>query len=661
MKKIFYLLLLLCFFININVYAEENIPKTLINIDYPVNNQSYSNSIRVLGWVMSEAPNSTVEFQIDNGEIISSSSRQVRNDVIKAINGYGTITENPTPGYDESFNISYLNYGSHNIKVIAKDSQGRVLSIANRSFIKKAPKTLINIDYPVNNQSYSNSIRVLGWVMSEAPNSTVEFQIDNGEIISSSSRQVRNDVIKAINGYGTITENPTPGYDESFNISYLNYGSHNIKVIAKDSQGRVLSIANRSFIKKAPKTLINIDSPTTFMYGKEIAFFGWYLSAAKDDEAKLEIYLDNNAIDYNRSLRQDVYDAYGNQYTRNTTYPGFYKVYNVESLNDGYHTLTVKLISNKNNQVISEQKRVFKLIKVKSRLNIDYLEQSETHNAFFLSGWEMSSQPNSYIKVFVDGALTNTNINRIGRPDVINAITGYGTVNENPNPGIYGYIDISNMSLGSHTIKIALYSKYNEEIASDTRNIYIYTKNYYNNKLYYNNVPYFNQYDGRWSNITYGLSIFGKNGCGPTAFAMAFSSILGRTIYPNQVADYLYYNTNEFNKIAKGSGGLAIVYATDAYHIKRTPIYSLEQLNSALNEGKIVYAAMGNGRYATPFWNHSIIMYGYNSTNGYTYTVDPLTTNNNIWISTATVWSQRSTDPDDSRGGAFFYALESYY
>ena len=83
-----------------------------------------------------------------------------------------------------------------------------------------------------------------------------------------------------------------------------------------------------------------------------------------------------------------------------------------------------------------------------------------------------------------------------------------------------------------------------------------------------------------------------------------------------------------------------------------------QDVEICLPDGKIVFAAMGNGRYATAFWNHAIIMKGYN--NGTTYTIDPLNTYNNIWIDTQTVWNQRSSDRDDCTGGAYFYALESY-
>ena len=79
-----------------NVYALNN---TLINIDYPKTNQAVTDTVRVLGWYMSETSNTTMKMYIDNQEI-TDIPRYARPDVINLIKGYGTINENPTPGYD---------------------------------------------------------------------------------------------------------------------------------------------------------------------------------------------------------------------------------------------------------------------------------------------------------------------------------------------------------------------------------------------------------------------------------------------------------------------------------------------------------------------------------------------------------------------------------
>ena len=138
--------------------------------------------------------------------------------------------------------------------------------------------------------------------------------------------------------------------------------------------------------------------------------------------------------------------------------------------------------------------------------------------------------------------------------------------------------------------------------------------------------------------------------------AMAFTSILGKTILPTDVASYLYYHTNEYNKKTKGSSGLAIVYATDYYKIRRIPLKSQQELTNALNEGKIVFGAMGNGFFGTRSWNHAIVMDYYS--NGKTYVQDPLIASKNGWYYISDIWNQQSKDPDDYSGGSNFYSLE---
>ena len=166
---------------------------------------------------------------------------------------------------------------------------------------------------------------------------------------------------------------------------------------------------------------------------------------------------------------------------------------------------------------------------------------------------------------------------------------------------------------------------------------------------------YYMQRDARWKDIRYGFSTMGGTGCAPTSMAMAFQSILRRQVLPTEVADFLYYHTNEFNKYTSGSSGMAIIYATSYFGIDIRGVSSLEELNKALEDGKIVFAAMANGKFATPKWNHAIVLYNYS--NGNTIALDPLNTANNGWISTAQVWNERSLDPDDLRGGASFYIL----
>ena len=200
-------------------------------------------------------------------------------------------------------------------------------------------------------------------------------------------------------------------------------------------------------------------------------------------------------------------------------------------------------------------------------------------------------------------------------------------------------------------IEIRLYLKI------DSNKNYLERNNYYIEKKV-DQPTYYNQYDPRWANIYYGNKKMGASGCTPTSLAMAFTGILKRQVLPTEVADYLYYHTNEFNRKVTGCSGMAIIYASQFYGIKYTALHSEEDIKKALLRGKIIYAAMGNGKYATPRWNHAIIFFDYNKGNTFVY--DPLNTNNNGWESINRLWIEQSKDSDDSRGGSNFYSLEIY-
>ena len=168
---------------------------------------------------------------------------------------------------------------------------------------------------------------------------------------------------------------------------------------------------------------------------------------------------------------------------------------------------------------------------------------------------------------------------------------------------------------------------------------------------------YYNQKDNRWTNIKYGAKKFGPTGCAPTSMAMAFTSIKEKTILPTDVANYLYYQTNEYNKKDAGTSGMGIVYATRHYGINIHPIKSKNELIEELLSGKIVFAAMTNGRFATPNWNHAIVVYDYDEEAEKTLALDPLNKNNNKWTDIDIVWNEQSKDPDDTSGGAALYSL----
>ena len=167
------------------------------------------------------------------------------------------------------------------------------------------------------------------------------------------------------------------------------------------------------------------------------------------------------------------------------------------------------------------------------------------------------------------------------------------------------------------------------------------------------NMPQYYQGDSRWGSKRYGLSTMRNAGCVPTSLAMAFSG-LGKQVKPTDVADVIYYNTNEFNKREIGTSGRGAAYAIRHYGFNYSVIQSKEQLVQALQSGRPVFAAMANGYFVKGnYYTHAVILSGYQ--NGKTKAMDPdnvYTTGK--WYDVNNIWNQRSFEPSDTvMGGSF--------
>ena len=167
---------------------------------------------------------------------------------------------------------------------------------------------------------------------------------------------------------------------------------------------------------------------------------------------------------------------------------------------------------------------------------------------------------------------------------------------------------------------------------------------------------YYSQRDGRWANKYYGPYNMDNTGCVPTAIAMALSGIFERSILPDEIANYLYRYTNEFNKIYIGASGLAIKQTADAYHVNQVGINHGLELDHYLNEGKIVVAIVDDSSPFITRGTHAIVLFGFD--NGYTNVYDPYDARKNGRYSTYDLWYKwRSLDSYDLRGGHAFVAL----
>ena len=166
------------------------------------------------------------------------------------------------------------------------------------------------------------------------------------------------------------------------------------------------------------------------------------------------------------------------------------------------------------------------------------------------------------------------------------------------------------------------------------------------------NMPQYYQGDYRWRNKRFGIGTMAQSGCAPTSLAMVFSG-LGQKVLPTSVAETIYNHTNEMNVRELGTSGKGVVYAINAYGYSHSVITSKEQLIAAIQSGKSVFAAVGNGIFARGGLTHAIVLSGYS--NGKTKAMDPDNVNTTgRWYDVNTIWNQRSTDPyDNNIGGPF--------
>ena len=168
-------------------------------------------------------------------------------------------------------------------------------------------------------------------------------------------------------------------------------------------------------------------------------------------------------------------------------------------------------------------------------------------------------------------------------------------------------------------------------------------------------TTYYSQRDPRWAGKYYGVSNVDQSGCVPTSLAMTFTDILGKTILPTTVADYLYNNTDSFNKGEAGTDSDGIVAATRDWGLKSQLVNGAGGIAEALMAGKHVLAAVGNSQFTSDPYTHELVLHGYD--NGRTYVRDPYNSGNNGWYSINYLHSIKSKDPMDNKLGAPFFSI----
>ena len=298
-------------------------------------------------------------------QIIKNIIREEREDVIKAIEGYRGIEKNPTPGFQVFLENTNINDGNYDLKIEVISREGKVISTSTRTINYENYKAKTYIDNPPGGKTTTleHSVLINGWLMTDDENAIIKIYIDGQEVaIKNIYRKEREDVIKAISGYGGIEKNPTPGYEISVDIpENIKDGKHTLKVDIVCSNGKVIETDTRSIEINKYKARGYIDLPVSMGQAKDIlSIEGWVMST--DENAQIKIYIDNieqQMIEFKREDREDVIkviSGYGG-IEKNPT-PGYNIIIDIKQFEDGIHTLRVEAISREGELMYAQDKSI---------------------------------------------------------------------------------------------------------------------------------------------------------------------------------------------------------------------------------------------------------------------------------------------------------------
>ena len=219
-------------------------------------NIEYQAHIQNLGWQ---------EWK-QNGEVAGTEGQSLRLEAIK-------IKLKESNDYSIKYRVHIQNLGWQEWKqdgeIAGTEGQKLRVEAIEIKIVPKEKVGLIHVDSPeFNSTVYSpEKITISGWKMSNVYNTKIEAYIDNKKIenidVSYSARQ---DVIDEIRGYGTIDENPKPGFEFTIDASKFKDGKKDIHLFIADEKGNHI----REYI-----LTINIDRKLHIEYNAHLQSLDW--------------------------------------------------------------------------------------------------------------------------------------------------------------------------------------------------------------------------------------------------------------------------------------------------------------------------------------------------------------------------------------------------
>ena len=444
--------------------------QTYLNLDYPNTNYIDTNTLEINGWVLSTCSDRTIQILLDGKAQGVNIPTRERPDVLSAISGYGGVATNAKPGFKATLDLLNIPDGVHTLTIRILTKAGEILAEETRNLTIQKYQTYLNVDYPSTNQIDTDILEINGWVLSTCSNRTIQILFDGEKQNIEIPTRERPDVLNAIPGYGGAVTNSEPGFKTSLNLKNISDGEHNltIRIIATNS-GEILAEETRNLTIKKYQTYLNVDYPSTSQIDTDILEIdGWALSTCSDRTIQIIFDGEVQKIDIPTRERPDVLNAipgYGGAETN--IEPGFKASLDLTNIEDGAHTLIIKILAS-NGETLAEETRILNIHKYPTYLNIDFPINYVGSTQLEINGWVMSNYKDKIIEIKVDGVAQEVVTRE--RPDVINAIEGYGGIERNPKPGFKVLMDVSDFEDGIHTMSVRILTKEGNILAEEIRN-----------------------------------------------------------------------------------------------------------------------------------------------------------------------------------------------
>lgn len=350
--------------------------ETLYNIEVGVNDKIYYNNdieADFAGWRMANFSNNVISVYVDdekvNAENITYSERK---DVIDAIKGCGTSEQNPTPGFAVKINLEDLDEGKHTLRFNIETSKGEIIETQTYNFtIDRQPHiTYLGHVQDVGWQENVSDGKIAGIEGSGLRLEALKVQLTNltENIKLKSSAYIENSGWQEWKYDGEVIGTEGLGLKmqaiqmelegtEEYSVMYRVYiqgkgwqeWKYDGEVAGKIDDNAKIEAIQVKIIKRDKKVRLFIETggsiSTYYNDTSTITISGWRMANFYNNEIKA--YIDNTPIDgITYFKRQDVINAItGSGTERQNPTPGFSVNINLDNLQEGTHTFSLKFLT----------------------------------------------------------------------------------------------------------------------------------------------------------------------------------------------------------------------------------------------------------------------------------------------------------------------------